>query len=264
MARPSLRATGTALLITCTIAVLFLCSKNVSIVSAQDHSMDSQQMGPEGMSMPMDGQTTMDAAQMKEMMADKEGSEFNHHLAGFFVILAGFLILSEGALPPSWSFLRFAWAFCFLASGIFLLAYSDKELWPFGPQSWAYGLTHSLEVPQHKAFAVILLAIGIIETQRARGVYTAAWTKWMFPVLACCGSVILLFHEHSAAMMAGMEHMSTMSHIQNEHRGFAATGFGIGIFKGFSELPTQWREMFRRLSSALIIVLGALLLVYSE
>jgi hypothetical protein len=121
MARPSLRATGTALLITCTIAVLFLCSKNVSIVSAQDHSMDSQQMGHEGMSMPMDGQTTMDAAQMKEMMADKEGSEFNHHLAGFFVILAGFLILSEGALPPSWSFLRFAWAFCFLASGIFLL-----------------------------------------------------------------------------------------------------------------------------------------------
>jgi hypothetical protein len=264
MESTSARRLWIALLITCALVLIFLSPKGAPRARAQDHSMDSDRTGHEGRSMPMDDQTPMDASQMREMMADKEGSEFNHHLAGFFVILAGFFSLSDGALPPSWSFLRFAWAFCFLASGTFLLAYSDKELWPFGPQSWWYGLNHSLEVPQHKAFAVILLAIGIVETQRARGVYKATWTKWMFPVLACFGSVMLLFHEHSGPMMAGMDHMTSMAHIQTEHRGFAATGFGIGIFKGLSELPTQWKEMFRRLSSALIIVLGALLLVYSE
>lgn len=264
MARPSSRAIRTALLIACTLAGFFLISKSIPSLGAQDHSMNSDHMGHEGMSMPMDTQTPMDASQMRAMMADKQGSEFNHHLAGFFVILAGFFVLSDGALPRSWSFLRFAWAFCFLASGIFLLLYSDKELWPFGPQSWAYGLKHSAEVLQHKVFAVILLAIGTIETQRARGVYSATWAKWVFPVLACCGSVMLLFHEHSPEMMAGMDHMSTMAHIQTEHMAFSIAGFGIGIFKGFSELPTQWKEMFRRFSSALIIVLGALLLVYTE
>ena len=231
--------------------------------SAQDHSMLSRNTGMADMSMQMDDQTPMNASQMRMLMADKEGSEFNHHLAGIFLILAGFFILAEGALPRQWSVLRFVWPSCFLISGLFLIAYSDKELWPFGPQSWWYGLTHSLEVLQHKAFAVILLAIGIIEVQRARAVIKAGWSRWIFPVLACCGSIMLLFHEHSG-VMSGPGHMAAMAQIQSEHQSFAAAGFGIGIFKGFSELPNQWQEMFARLWSSLIIVLGVLLLVYTE
>ena len=119
--------------------------------------------------------------------------------------------------------------------------------------------THSLEVLQHKAFALILLAIGIIEVQRARGAIKAGWSRWIFPVLACCGSVTLLFHEHSGEMI-GAGHMGAMAQIQTQHRSFAAAGFGIGIFKGFSELPTRWQEMYARLWPSLVIVLGVLLL----
>lgn len=211
----------------------------------------------------LDDQSPMNASQMRMLMTGKAGSEFNHHLAGILIILAGFFILAEGALSKRWSFPRFAWPFCFLISGFFLLGYSDKELWPFGPQGWWYGLTHSHEVLQHKAFALILLAIGIIEVQRARGVIKVGWSRWIFPVLACCGSVLLLFHEHSGVMI-GADHMTAMAKIQAQHRSFAAAGFGIGIFKGFSELPSQWQEMFARLWSSLVIVLGVLLLVYSE
>jgi len=211
----------------------------------------------------MDDQSPMNASQRRMLMTDKAGSEFNHHLAGILIILAGIFILVEGAFSKRRFYLRFAWPFCFLISSLFLLGYSDKELWPFGPQSWWYGLTHSLEVLQHKAFALILLAIGIIEVQRARGVIAAGWSRWIFPVLACSGSVLLLFHEHSRVMI-GAGHMAAMAQIQTQHRNFAAAGFGIGIFKGFSELPTQWQEMFVRLWSSLVIVLGVLLLVYSE
>jgi putative copper resistance protein D len=211
----------------------------------------------------LDDQSAMNASPMRMFMPDKAESEFNHHLAGLLIILSGFFILAEGAFSKRWSFPRLAWPFCFLISGLFLLGFSDKELWPFGPQSWWYGLTHSLEVLQHKAFALILLAIGIIEVQRARGVIKAGWTRWVFPALACCGSVMLLFHEHSGGM-TGADHMAAMAQIQAQHRSFAAAGFGIGIFKGFSELPGQWQEMFARLWSSLVIVLGVLLLVYSE
>src|SRR5580704_16849933 len=56
---------------------------------AQVHSMDGMDMP-----MPMDGQMPMDAAEHARMMqADREGSEFNHHLAGFFVVFAGVFFL---------------------------------------------------------------------------------------------------------------------------------------------------------------------------
>jgi putative copper resistance protein D len=231
--------------------------------SAHEHSTDSQHIGHEGMSMAMDEQTQMDATYQRKLLADKKESEFNHHLAGFFVILAGLFILAEGRLRQRWSFLRFAWPACFLLSGLFLIVFSDTELWPFGPQSWWYGLTHNLEDLQHKTFALILLALGIIEVQRARGISVATWTGWLFPILACCGSVLLLFHEHNGGMH-GAAHMTTMARIQAEHLSFAATGFGIAVFKGLSEVPTRWQVIFARLWSLLMIVLGVLLMLYSE
>src|SRR6266403_230242 len=107
-----------------------------SRLSAQDGSAKPDHSGHDGMSAPMD------AARQRKLLADKKESEFNHHLAGFFVVLAGIFILAQGALTRRWSFLRFAWPACFLLSSLFLLVFSDTELWPFGPQSWWYGLTH--------------------------------------------------------------------------------------------------------------------------
>ncbi len=236
---------------------------NATQAPAQDHSMHSDFTGHNVMAMTMDEEAQMDASHQNKVLADKKESESNHHLAGFFLILAGIFILAEGTLPHRWSFLRFVWPFCFLLSGLFLLVFSDTELWPFGPQTWWYGLTHNLEDLQHKTFAVILLALGIFEFQRARGILKSAWAKWLFPVLACCGSVMLLFHEHHSAMH-GSEHMMAMARIQAEHHNFAATGLGIGVFKGLSELPTRWRAMFTKLWSLLMIVLGVLLVLYTE
>jgi len=225
--------------------------------------MDHDHGGHEGMSMAMDEPAQMDAAQQSKILADKKESEFNHHLAGFFVILAGLLILAQGTLAQRWLFVRYAWPACFLLSGLFLLVFSDTELWPFGPQSWWYGLTHNPEDLQHKTFALILLALGIIEVQRVRGILKSAWAAWAFPVLAAFGSVLLLFHEHHTGMH-GAGQMSTMARIQAEHLGFAITGFGIGAFRGLSEVPTRWQMIFAKLWPLLMIGLGVLLLLYGE
>ncbi len=243
------------------LAVLLLLG--LPRLAAQDHSAHADHAGHEGMPMAMDAETQMAPLQQGKLLADKKESEFNHHLAGFFVILAGIFILAQGALTKRWSFLRFAWPACFLLSGLFLLVFSDTELWPFGPQSWWYGLTHNLEDLQHKTFAVILLALGFLELQRARGVLKSAWAAWVFPLLAFCGSVMLLFHQHNSGMH-GSQHMTVMARIQTQHLSFAAAGFGIGVFKGLSELPTRWQVMFTRFWSLLMIVLGVLLMLYKE
>src|SRR6266478_1760282 len=231
-------------------------------VSPQAPSANSAHAGHEGMDMsaPMDGQmqSTMHQAILAQ---NKKESEFNHHLAGFLVILAGLFLLGEDKLRQRWPSTRFAWPACFLVCGLFLLVFSDTELWPFGPQSWWYGLTHNPEDLQHKTFALILLALGIIEVQRARGILKSAWAGWVFPVLAAFGSVLLLFHEHHTGMH-GADHMSTMARIQAEHLSFAVTGFGIGAFRGLSEVPTRWQVLFARLWPLLMIVLGVLLLLY--
>lgn len=225
---------------------------------AQEHSMADVHAG---MSMPMDD--SADSGRQAKLLADKRESEFNHHLAGFFVLLAGVLLLAEGSIRERWPLFRLVWPLCFLLSGLFVLVWSDTELWPFGPQSWYYGLTHHREVLQHKTFAILLLALGVIEIQRARGVLRAAWASWAFPVLAVIGSSLLFFHDHRAGMH-GPNPMELMHRIQSEHFSFSLAGFGIGLSKGLAETHFPWTAFFERLFPALLMVLGALLMVYVE
>ena len=213
--------------------------------------------------MPVAADESLDPARQAKLLADKRESEFNHHLSGFFVVLAGLFILAEGNVRDRWPWIRFAWPACFILSGIFVLVWSDTELWPFGSQSWYYVLSHNGEVLQHKAFAVLLLVLGIIEFRRSQGVLKSAWASWAFPVLAMVGSSMLFFHDHKAGMH-GPNHMELMRRIQSQHFSFAVAGFGIGLSKGLAETKSAWRSFFERLFPALLMVLGALLLVYSE
>lgn len=215
----------------------------------------------EGMSMPMDN--AADAGSKAKLLADKRESEFNHHLAGLLVLAAGIFMIAEGNIRARRPLTRQAWPLCFLVSGVFVLVFSDTELWPFASQSWYFGLTHHAEVLQHKAFAVLLLALGIIELLRARRILTAGWWGYIFPLIAMIGSAMLLFHDHQGHAH-GADHLEVMRRIQSEHLGFAVTGFGIALTKGLAETPFAWRPFFRRLFPTLLLVLGALLLAYVE
>jgi hypothetical protein len=214
-----------------------------------------------GMSMSMDN--SADGETQAKLLADKRESEFNHHLAGLFVLAAGIFMIAEGNIRARRPLVRQAWPLCFLLSGLFVLIFSDTELWPFNSQSWYFGLTHHAEVLQHKAFAVLLLALGVIELLRARGTLKAGWWGYVFPAIAMVGSVILLFHDHQGHAH-GPDHMEVMRRIQSEHLGFAVTGFGIALTKGLAETPFAWRPFFKRLFPTLLLVLGVLLLAYVE
>jgi copper resistance protein D len=213
--------------------------------------------------MPMAADNSIDAVMRAKLLADKAESEFNHHLAGLLVVLAGLLILAESNVRERWPAVRHVWPFCFLVSGLFVLVFSDTELWPFGAQSWHFGLTQHAEVLQHKLFAVLLVAVGLIELQRTRGVLKAAWATWVFPALAVMGSLMLFFHDHQGSMHTANQ-MALMERIQSQHVSFAVTGFGIALSKGLAETRFGWRQFFERLFPTLLVVLGSLLLVYVE
>ena len=222
---------------------------------------------PEGhhhsMGMSMMHEEPMTPAIQSKLLADKKESEFNHHLAGFFVLLAGILILFQGVLMKRWPDVKYVWPGCFLLSGLFVLVWSDTELWPFGNRQWLEALQNNPEVLQHKIFALLLLALGAIEWQRARGVLQAAWSGWVFPVVAVGGSVLLLFHHHEAGMH-GPGHMELMSRIQLQHLGYSVLGIGAGFMKGLGAMRVNSQRSLRHVWPMLIVVLGALLMGYRE
>jgi copper resistance protein D len=243
------------------LLVLFLFYSRPA-AGSQEHDTSNMKDVP-GMQMADHGAAVESPGQIATLIADKRESEFNHHLAGFLILLAGLLILGQSRIAARWPSVRFVWPSCFLLAGSFLLLFSDTEMWPVGPQSPWFAITHNAEDLQHKIFSVILLVIGYIELQRARGRFKSPWFAWIFPVSGLGGAILLLFHEHGAGMH-GPNHMAVMEHIQYQHRAFAATGAGIAVSKGLSEVNLSSRWFFSKLCPLLMIALGVLLMLYSE
>ena len=197
-----------------------------------------------------------------KQLADKRESEFNHHLAGVLMILAALFFLAQNRLAGRWPAAHYAWDACLLLAGVFLLVFSDTEIWPFGYQSFYYAVTHNPEVAQHKTFAAILLALGVVATLRTSGRLRAAWSAWIFPVLALAGATMLLFHHHGG--MHGPDAMQTMVRVQHQHLRFAGAGAGVALTKGLADSSGQWRSLFNKLWPIFMIALGVLLLLYTE
>jgi hypothetical protein len=124
-------------------------------------------------------------------------------------------------------------------------------------------LRHNQEVLQHKAFAVLLLVLGVTEYQRARGVLKAVWSGSVFPALAIGGSLLLLFHRHEGGMQ-GPNHVELMARIQSEHLSYTVTGIGLGLAKGLAEVKSRFQGGFGKMWPLLMVVLGVLLMFYRE
>ena len=245
-------AAGGALSLT-TLLLLFLRLPSQDLLRA-GHDEHEQ------MSMPM---AEMTPAMQAKLLADKSESEFNHHLAGFFVVLAGAFILLQSLWVKRWPELKYVWPLCFLLSGIFVLVWSDTELSPFGHREWLEALRHNQEVLQHKAFAVLLLVLGVTEYQRARGVLKAVWSGSVFPALAIGGSLLLLFHRHEGGMQ-GPNHVELMARIQSEHLIYTVIGIGLGLAKGLAEVKSRFQRGFGKMWPLLMVVLGLSLMLYRE
>ena len=265
----------TALLLTILVAVaaaIFVSRASLQAqpqANPQDHAghegMGHDGMDHEHMNMAMDAPADPAAAERRraKILADKRESEFNHHLAGVLVAIAGLFMLFQSELTKRWPGVRYVWPACFLMAGIFVLVWSDTELWPFGHRQWLEALQNNREVLQHKTFAILLLGLGAIEWQRARGVLRSAWSAWIFPVIAIVGSIILIFHHHEGGMV-GEHHMETMARIQSEHLSYTVAGLGIGLAKGLSEMKSRSLAIFGKVWPILMVILGVLLIFYRE
>lgn len=188
-------------------------------------------------------------------------SEFNHHLAGFLVMLMGLAELAQASRLPSLGWGKVLLPVSMLIAGLFLLIWSDHEAWPIGALSFGqtyFGGDH--EIIQHKTFGLLLLGVGLVELLRRFGLLTRfVWTVPL-PLLATVGGVMLFSHSHGvhpSAQKIAVHHttMGTMA---------LAAGSSKLLSGWFHSSSTAPRVTWEWIWGVLIFALGIQLICYSE
>ena len=188
-------------------------------------------------------------------------SEFNHHLAGVFLLLIGLSELRQALGWPVLAWTRFLLPGALGVAGVFLLIWSDHDAWPIGSMTFVETFFGSdPEVLQHKTYGVLAFAVGSVEfLRRLRWFAHAVWTVPL-PMFAVVGGLMLFAHshgDHPAADKIALHHvlMGTM----------AITAGSSKLISGWRqrELATE-RSYWELIWASLVLVIGVQLLFYSE
>jgi putative copper resistance protein D len=185
-------------------------------------------------------------------------SEFNHHLAGVFVLLIGLSELRGGLGVTMLAWSRFLLPLAMLGAGGYLIVWSDHEAWPIGYKSFAETyFSDDWETIQHKAYAILLLSVGAIEMlRRTDRVKHFAWGMPL-PVFALIGGVMLFLHSHGTHPSAHQ--------IAIHHAVMGTTAIVAGLCKVTAGAkPQAGRSPWALAWAALVLLIGVELLIYSE
>jgi len=190
-------------------------------------------------------------------------SEFNHHLAGFIVLIIGLSAVAIHYSPDRLRFLRYIWPIALVVLGIYLIIYSDPDSWPTSYRTLAASLQDP-ETRQHKVFALLLILMGSIELLRAAG--TLANPKWnyAFPALAALGAIYLIFHRHGGHGEGMNMDTGSMTVIFYQHIAYIVTGIAIAVTKILYDTGRLRGRIGALLWPCLTIILGLMLIKYHE
>ena len=188
-------------------------------------------------------------------------SEFNHHMAGIFLLLIGMSEVRQALGWPALVWTKFLLPGALTVGGVFLLIWSDHDSWPIGSMTFAQTFFGSdEEVLQHKIYGVLACAVGVVEFLRRTGWFAhAVWTVPL-PLFAIVGGLMLFSHSHGDHPAAGK---IALHHV--------IMGM-MAITAGSSKLVSGWRtrtfiaerSYWELLWATLVVVIGLQLLIYSE
>ncbi len=188
-------------------------------------------------------------------------SEFNHHLAGIFLLLIGLSEIRQALGWPALAWTRFLLPSALTVGGIFLLIWSDHDSWPIGSMTFVQTFFGGdQEILQHKINGMLAVTVGAVELLRRLGWFAHAAWMMPLPLFAIVGGLMLFSHshgDHPGAYQIALHHaiMGTMA-----------------ITAGSSKLVSGWRgrqlmterSLWELIWASLVLMIGLQLLLYSE
>ena len=187
--------------------------------------------------------------------ADRQWSEYNHHVAGLIVLIMGILAILH---RTGWAPWARHWPLVFFALAAFLLVRNDPGSWPLGPQGFWEGMLFS-EVLQHRIFVVLVLGFGAFEWMVRTGRIRSPRAALVFPILCFVGGALLLTHSH-ASLNLKAEYLIEVTHAP---LGVIAMLAGWGRWLEL-RLPPGETALPGRVWSVGLAMVGVLLLLYRE
>jgi len=187
--------------------------------------------------------------------ADRQWSEFNHNVAGVFVLVMGLLAILHRTGRAPWAR---HWPLVFFAMAVFLFIRNDPGSWPLGPMGFWESLTYPGEL-QHKIFVTLVLGFGTFEWMVRTGRIRSPRAALVFPILCSVGGALLLTHSH-AALNLKAEYLVEVTHAP---LGVIAMLVGWGRWLDL-RLPPEERVLPGRVWSVGLALVGVMLLLYRE
>jgi copper resistance protein D len=187
--------------------------------------------------------------------ADRQWSEFNHHVAGAFVLAMGVLAI---AYRTGWAPWARHWPLVFFGLAAFLLVRNDPGSWPLGPQGFWEGMQYS-EVVQHRIFVLLVLGFGTFEWMVRTGRIRSPRAALVFPILCSVGGALLLTHSH-ASLNLKAEYLIEVTHAP---LGVLAMLVGWGRWLEL-RLPPGESPLPGRVWSIGLALVGVMLIFYRE
>ena len=187
--------------------------------------------------------------------ADRAWSEFNHNVAGLFVLAMGLLAILYATGRARWAR---HWPLIFLGLAGFLLIRNDPGAWPLGPLGFWESMAYP-EVLQHRVFVLLVVAFAFFEWMVRTGRLRSRRAALVFPLLCAVGSGLLLTHSH-AGLNLKEEFLMEVTH--------APLGL-LGMLVGWGRwlelrLPSPEAWVPRWLWSGALAAVGVLLVFYRE
>jgi putative copper resistance protein D len=176
-------------------------------------------------------------------------SLFNHHLAGWMLVLMAVFGVLEGSALNRRHWGRYPWPLPLIFLAILMLLRSDRE--HLSELTLANILSDPEEL-QHKLFALLALAIGLLELVRRTGRLNHFLWSYVLYTAMIGGGIFLLFHggQHSYA-------------VHKQHLWMGATAVAIGVTKTIGDLSPRLAWL-RFLLASLFLALGLELVRYYE
>jgi putative copper resistance protein D len=207
------------------------------------------------LSSPAIAELPLDDRAAPRTAADRAWSEYNHNVAGLFVLTMGLLACIQTARWGRWAR---HWPLVFFGLGAFLFVRDDPGAWPLGPA----GFWESMWEPavlQHRAFVLLVVAFGIFEWMVRTGRLRPAPYGLVFPVLCAVGSALLIGHSHALA------DLKTEYLVEILHTPLALTGMVVAWGRWLElRLPPPQAAGPGRMWRLALTLVGVLLVLYRE